>query len=672
MFKKFILLVSVAMSTTIINAGPVIETLDVVGSSTSNQTNSAIQVVTHSDLQRTGKQSIGEILRNAPGVTATGYSNMASRPVIRGLDVDRVQILNNSVLVLDASSISYDHAPGLGTAQLSQIEIFKGPSALLYSSSSTGGVVNVVDNRISRKRLQEAEGYISFGYDGRTYGGDTSVIVEGNSGSNTWHIDAAYSDQGSLRTPAFTDPEDKKVTLVKNTQFFVKQNGIGYSSVQEDNSFWGISFDSYATKFGVPKEPVSLDLLQTKLSISGNQFIQNSSIDLLRFRLVVNSYRHFESEDSVVSGIFRNSGVVSRIEMQQISDGNLDGVFGFQVQSNTFSNTGEHILLTSYKEEALSFFFNESLQVDTSIITIGARYTDVHYATEKTLGLIEHSDEHTHDTQVSLLPIKPSKRFYPLSLSLKFDFPISDQDTVSLLVTSSQRAPSPTELYIDGLHEVTGTYELGNPNQKIEKGLHVEFNYSLRSDKQTLDLALFRSDYNNFIFLRNSFKTVHFHVLHGEVVHANIPRYDYVGSNTIIQGFELLFKSITQNTSEWNFIPEFYIDGLTSKVGSNGRLPRLTPTRVAISLITASQEIRIAPVVRFFSKVKPGLGETRVTDSFSTFDFEVSYTDESLHWFVSLNNLANALAFQANTIEQVRYYSPIAGRSIHSGISVKF
>ncbi|MNF56863.1 putative TonB-dependent receptor precursor [compost metagenome] len=94
------------------------------------------------------KGSLGQTLNNQPGVASTWFGPGASRPVIRGLDGDRIRILRNGVGALDASSLSYDHAVPLDPATVDRIEIVRGPAALLYGGNAIGGVVNSFDNRI--------------------------------------------------------------------------------------------------------------------------------------------------------------------------------------------------------------------------------------------------------------------------------------------------------------------------------------------------------------------------------------------------------------------------------------------------------------------------------------------------------------------------------------------
>jgi iron complex outermembrane receptor protein len=111
-------------------------------------------------LQERATGSIGETLNGLPGVGSSYFGPNASRPVIRGLDGNRVRILSNGGATTDASALSPDHAVPIEVLAVDRIEVLRGPAALLYGGSAIGGVVNVIDNRLPRQRLQSVQGEV--------------------------------------------------------------------------------------------------------------------------------------------------------------------------------------------------------------------------------------------------------------------------------------------------------------------------------------------------------------------------------------------------------------------------------------------------------------------------------------------------------------------------------
>ena len=105
-------------------------------------------------LTRRQADSLGETLNGLPGVSTTTYGPMVGRPIIRGMDGDRIRLLQNGVAAYDASSLSYDHAVPQDPLSIERVEIVRGPAALLYGGNAVGGVVNTIDNRIPREAIQ--------------------------------------------------------------------------------------------------------------------------------------------------------------------------------------------------------------------------------------------------------------------------------------------------------------------------------------------------------------------------------------------------------------------------------------------------------------------------------------------------------------------------------------
>ena len=107
------------------------------------------------------QSTLGETLEGTPGVSSSYFGPNVSRPIIRGQEGDRVRVLQNSGASVDASGLIHDHAVPADPISVERIEVLRGPGALLYGGSAVGGVVNVIDNRISREPLFDASGGIS-------------------------------------------------------------------------------------------------------------------------------------------------------------------------------------------------------------------------------------------------------------------------------------------------------------------------------------------------------------------------------------------------------------------------------------------------------------------------------------------------------------------------------
>ena len=103
------------------------------------------KVLAGDELRDKAGSSLGETLSQELGVSASAFGAGASRPIIRGLEGSRVKMLENGMSVSDVSGLSNDHAVSAEGAVARQIEILRGPAALLYGSGAIGGLVNIVN-----------------------------------------------------------------------------------------------------------------------------------------------------------------------------------------------------------------------------------------------------------------------------------------------------------------------------------------------------------------------------------------------------------------------------------------------------------------------------------------------------------------------------------------------
>jgi iron complex outermembrane recepter protein len=151
-------------------------------------------------------ETLAETLASTPSVAMSWFGPSANRPVIRGLDGDRVRMLSNSGSSLDASSVSQDHAVPIDPLVVDRIEVLRGPAALLYGGSAVGGVVNTIDNRIPTARIDGLQGAAELRFCGASAERGGGAVIEGGQGPLAWHADVFGRRTSDLRVPAFDRP----------------------------------------------------------------------------------------------------------------------------------------------------------------------------------------------------------------------------------------------------------------------------------------------------------------------------------------------------------------------------------------------------------------------------------------------------------------------------------
>ena len=162
-----------------------------------------VTILNGRELSLKRESTLGETLNGIPGISSTNFGPNASRPVIRGLDAERVRIMQNGVGVVDASSLSFDHAVSVDPLVIEQIDVIRGPAALLYGGSAVGGVVNAVDHRIPTEKLEGVTGRTEARLGGAANESNMAGVVDIGNGQIAIHADAYVRKSNDLNIPGF-------------------------------------------------------------------------------------------------------------------------------------------------------------------------------------------------------------------------------------------------------------------------------------------------------------------------------------------------------------------------------------------------------------------------------------------------------------------------------------
>ncbi|HEY7776783.1 MAG TPA: TonB-dependent receptor plug domain-containing protein, partial [Kineobactrum sp.] len=166
-----------------------------------------VTVLTGEDLRRSARSTIGDTLGDIPGLANASFGPGVGQPVIRGQQGPRVTVLQNGTSSADASSVSADHAVSVDSLLADSIEVLRGPATLLYGAGAIGGVVNVIDNRIPRQRIEGVTGGAELRHDSASDMDTAIVRMDAGSGNFAFHIDGLYRDWNNLDIPGLAARE---------------------------------------------------------------------------------------------------------------------------------------------------------------------------------------------------------------------------------------------------------------------------------------------------------------------------------------------------------------------------------------------------------------------------------------------------------------------------------
>ena len=477
-----------------------------------SETAQSVTVLSGADLRREQQNNIGETLSKQPGVTNASFGQNVGRPVIRGLQGARVGVLNNNMTSWDASSVSQDHAVPTEPFFLDQVEVLRGPATLIYGSGSIGGVVNMVSNAIPSEVPED-------GFNGKaTVQGDTAAdegfgaaSLDFGQGSFAGNISGFYRRADDYEIPGsaelFPDEDEEESTGELENSFIDNDGGSIGGSWIGDRWRAGLSFNDYNSNYGIPgghgheegeeehgheeeeeehgheegeeeEEIVTIDLENQRydgLLVGDNPF---NGFQKLKLNLSYTDYEHTEFEGEETGTVFEIDTTDSRLELEHNQIGKWVGAFGAQYTDRDFSAVGEEAFVPPSTTETGALFWVESAQFDRWRLDLGARYEKVDIESE---GM--------------------DRDFNPFSFSTSAVIDVTESSNLILTFANAERAPNDAELFSDGPHVATQTFEIGDSDLDIETNRHYEIAYRMNQGPVSGKIAVYYDDFEDYIFL---------------------------------------------------------------------------------------------------------------------------------------------------------------------------
>lgn len=632
-------------------------------------------VLEGTDLLQQQHSSLGETLNRQPGVASTWFGPGASRPIIRGLDGDRIRLLRNGVGALDASSLSYDHAVPLDPVTVERIEIVRGPAALLYGGNAIGGVVNTFDNRIPDTPIDGIQGAGELRYGGADTTRSSAGKLEAGNGAFALHVDANARQYNDLRIPGFArsaqvrdaDAPGSKHRLENSDG---RQDGGALGGAYHwDHGYAGLSYSRYDSNYGSVAEPgVRLDMEQDHYAFASQFRDLDGPFSSVKLDAGYTDYQHREIEEGEVHTTFKNKGYEARVEARHQPLGPVEGVLGAQVSRNEFSALGEEAFVPHTDTDTLALFLLEQWHAtDRLDVSLGAR--------------MEHTRvDPDGKGNAQFAEADSASSFNAFSLSSGAVYQLDSIWSLAANLGYTERAPTFYELYANGAHVATGAYEVGDASLSKEKAFSGDL--ALRFDNGTHrgSVGIFYSHFRNYIGLigTGNLREGHDHEHEGEDHdhdHDGIPEYQYQGVRARFYGIEAQDRWQLAQNRYGSFALELSGDYTRAKNLDSGEpLPRIAPLRLNSGLVWELDRWQArVDVEHAAAQHRKPANETR-TDGYTTLGASVGYRFDVGHsqWlaFVRGENLTDQTVRYASSI--LRDIAPAPGRSVEVGLRTTF
>ncbi len=624
--------------------GEVIVTASPLGTPTLYQ---PAQALSSEDIQRRATVSLGEMLDWEPGLAMRSFGSVPARPVIRGLDGDRVLILDNGERIGDLSEITPDHSIAMDPMSADRVEVVRGPASLLYGSSALGGVINVFTNDIPNKWSKGISGAMGI------YGSTMNNLGSGYGrviyGSNSWVATgrASYRESGDLYTPEGRLPG----THLKQ---FTGAAGAGFT---HNNIHGGVSIELLDKIYGLPEEiddpdtdiEIRMDRqrIRSLLNVQSSGFFENYEL-----RISASRYFHEEveielEEDGTVEEEmeldFIQNTLSSTLTIKHGSLGFIEnGVVGVNGILRRLDTTGPEALTPNARSAFIGLFVYEEIPISSiSRIQTGGRLEFQQINAKEN---VRYPD----------FDMTSSSTTFSGSIGANFQ-PVKNIE-IGFQVARAHRVPTVEELFSDAAHLAAGAYEIGNPNLNNEIGHGFDAFIQYTTDRFLLDIAGFYNRVNDYIVRQPT----------GEIHEpSGFPIIVYEASDAELIGGEIGLKVVLHENIRLNTRVD-YVRGTRHNVDRTP-LPFMPPLRSHIGIMYDKRNWWLGMNTKLASKQERTAVEEDPTDGYVLFGFEAGYRfDVTGRHVISLrmdNSFNTVYRDHLSRVEDRD--NPMPGRSAH-------
>lgn len=592
-----------------------------------------VTVIPNEELRRSGAATLGDLLFSKPGITGSSFApGASSRPIIRGLDVNRVGIVENGLGGGGASDLGEDHFVPIDPFSTNQVEVVRGPAALRYGSTSIGGVVSASNNRIPdamptctaapfqtyglpvKAPLADAGGPGCLNVETRTSvssvnrGVDGGMLLDAGGNNVAVHADVYGRTTSDYSIPSYpylfdqTRPVNGRQPnsatqsdgASVGASYFFQGGYIGAAITQNDSLYHipGIDGADHQTR---------IDAHQTKIAVKGEYRPDAAAIDAVRFWVGATDYRHNElgladPADLFSDGVrqtFTSKEQEARLEVQMMPFNAR-----FAAVTTAFGLQAGHQELTAPSPDdpgsplnglwdpnnnnrVAGYVFNELKFSETTKAQIAARIEHIDLSGTTPAFIPDVFDVNIDPASIG--PATPRNvHFTPKSASIGLIQNLPWDLVASITGQYVERAPKPAELFSRGAHDATATFDIGNPNLGIETAKSIEVGLRRATGPLRFELTGYYTKFNGFIYRQLTGNTCDsaacVDIANPDQLELNQAR--YAQRDAIFRGaeFQSQFDIGPLNGGIWGIENQFDVVRATFTDGSN--VPRIPPVRL--------------------------------------------------------------------------------------------
>ena len=655
---------------------------------------SPVFVIKGDEVNYSGTTSLGGNLNYLLGVNSSDFGPAVGQPVIRGMGGTRVRILSNGKLVRDVSGLGTDHLNDVDLNDITQIEVVRGPSSLLYSNGTMGGIINIVDETITSKDFEGNDFNIGLERQSVNTGSSGSFSYKGNiDGTNlTYAVREVNFDSYDVPIGAIIHEEegdddhddDHEEGHLDNSDIYTFSHKLGTSWVR-DWGYFGFSIGRIENSYGIAfhgeedhdddaggggdpdpeehEERIQADTVSENITIEGAS-TNLSGVEKLSYFFQFNDYSfteghvemHHDDDDDDPPGD----------EDEPTTFTNESSEFGLKLDLGDQRSGNRQNFTVNFSQEDVAIVGEEAFMqpVDSKMLSLGYFLCRELAVLDLDFGIrvdqVERDGSMVSGTPAVSVLHDISETDVSAALTMGWD--LDNNLGLALGISSVARAPSELELFMNGAHLAAARNELGDPTLESERSNNIDFSLDYENDGYFVDASLYTNAVDNYIYLVGT----------GEDGDNDLPNTEYVQADASFHGYEVEFgKTVRLNNAELLF--SYGRDQVIGTFSDGGNVPRITPVknvyRFAVEQDNVIYDIKVKDVQR---EDDLGILET-ATEGFTMLDFDIRRSfdigeNEELILSIFGRNLLDEKARSHTSF--VKDEVPLAGRNF--GIKFNF
>ncbi|MDA7786223.1 TonB-dependent receptor [Gammaproteobacteria bacterium] len=611
-----------------------------------NHIDKPLYVIDGNEILDGATTSLGEAIDGYLGISIADYGSAVGQPIIRGMSGPRVKILKNGMVNRDVSGLGADHLNDVDLNDISQIEIVKGPSSLLYANGTIGGIINIVDDCIAEMDFDGAE--FAAGYETQSVNDGSSEYFNFKNNLYGFNFNFGYKNTefGNYDVPggAILHDEDhddehgdeheeheEDMGYVNNSDFASEATKFGISKTG-DWGYIGISIDNLESVYGIPfhgdehedehrddhgddhgdedeheeheEERIFSTTDSESLTLKGSYNVGGSLVNKVDYTFRSSDYSLTEAHDE--EGHDEDHGdedhgdedeheehapttfLNNAYEYGAIFDMSNDAIsqkVSFNFVDEDTSIFGEEAFMNPANNRELTLGYFVSKDYEPFHVDFGIRLDQI----DRT-GSVSHEDGDLD---------KYSMNDNTTSFALNVGRDLTDNLDVTLGFASVERLPSVIELFMNGPHMATGRFEVGDPNLNSETSNNLDITFNYQSGDYYAYASFFINDVDNYITLMDEdegHEDDHHDEDHGDEDHGdeddhgddhddhgNLIHANYIQEDAEFDGYEIeIGRTIELGSGKLTL--SYGRDVINAQFTDGHNVPRINPSRNIYSL----------------------------------------------------------------------------------------